>query len=98
MNKIETFKLALGKTNLMKADATRAELIDAGDDMFGGHTETRDTLAEMISARGRNADKTIEADGHEMHIWSNVQFQKGQPRVTVYFMTFSDGINIGMTA
>jgi hypothetical protein len=97
MNKIETFKLALGKTNLMGGDATREAYIDAGDDIFGGLVYTHETLADHEAARGRRADQTVEADGLTMYVWNRVQVRKGGERVTVYFMPFPD-VALAMTS
>lgn len=84
---IETFKVALGMSNLVGSH-DRAALIDAGDDITTSIVTTHESLTDHIAARRRQADETYEADGHTLHIWRGVQFAAKQPRCSVYFMSF----------
>lgn len=97
-SQIETFKIGLGRSNTSSASwADEAAMIEAGDDIVTSIVETpQETLNQHVLARRRAADEVYDARGCELHVWRDVQFQKGQPRHTVYYMDFGGGMAAAM--
>jgi hypothetical protein len=56
---------------------------------------THENLADFITSRGRPQESKPVANGRTLHVWRNVQFRKGAPRVSLFLLEF-DGVSASM--
>lgn len=94
------FTVGLGTINLipaMAASSSRDELFDEGDCMLGNIVETHETYGDFVAAHGQPSSSRMTIDGRQIHVWTAVQFRKGQARGSLYLMEFEEaGVSASM--
>ena len=64
------------------------QLFSAEDYLVSDIVTTHETLADFVKTHGQPRQSRTTRSGNEIHMWTGVQFRRGQPRGDLFLMEF----------
>jgi hypothetical protein len=86
---------AMWNSGATAARMTDDELFKSEHYIISDVVTTHETFADFVKSHGQPGQSRTTRSGHEIHVWTGVQFRRGQPRGDLFLMEF-EGISASL--